>query len=132
MIADEVVAKGACADPRGRSTTNPDEITGVERDFVEQVVMGVGRPVIVLPHQGEAKLSLNDVVVGWDGGREAAALDLRCAAAAPKVAKKVRVVRVDPQKDPSLRAACRGPTRRNSGASWRQGGNPGLSDGWSR
>jgi hypothetical protein len=34
--------------------------------------MSAGRPIIVLPFKGEAQLNLDDVVLGWDGGREAA------------------------------------------------------------
>lgn len=107
VIADEVTATGRSADLVLVSATNPDEITGVERDFVEQVVMGVGRPVIVLPAQGDASISLKDIVIGWDGGREAAraAFD---ALPLFKKAEKVRVVRIDPQKDPSLRGSVAG------------------------
>lgn len=107
VIADEVIAQGRTADLVVISATNPDEVTGVERDFVEQVMMGAGRPVLVLPYRGEAKLELNDVVLGWDGGREAAraAFD---AMPILKLAKKVRVVRADPQKDPALRGAVAG------------------------
>ncbi len=107
VIADEVVAIGRSTDLVVVSATNPDEITGVERDFVEQVVMAVGRPVIVLPAQGDARLSLKEIVIGWDGGREAAraAFD---ALPLLKKAEKVRVVRIDPQKDPSLRGSVAG------------------------
>lgn len=107
VIADEVITTGRTADLVVVSATNPDEITGVERDFVEQVVMAVGRPVIVLPAKGNAALSLNEVVVGWDGSREAAraAFD---ALPLLKAAEKTRVVRVDPQKDPSLRGSVAG------------------------
>ncbi|MFN4142269.1 universal stress protein [Aestuariivirga sp.] len=107
VIADEVVAAGRSADLVVVSATNPDEITGVERDFVEQVVMALGRPVIVLPYQGDAALSLGEIVVGWDGGREAAraAFD---ALPLLKKASKVRIVRIDPQKDPSLRGSVAG------------------------
>lgn len=107
LIADEVVACGRVADLILVSATNPDEITGVERDFVEQVVMAVGRPVIVLPHKGDATLSLNDIVIGWDGGREAARATFD-ALPLLKKAGKVRVVRIDPQKDPSLRGSVAG------------------------
>ena len=72
VIADEVIATGRAADLIIISATNPEEVTGVERDFVEQVMMGAGRPVLVLPYQGEAKVDLSDVILGWDGGREAA------------------------------------------------------------
>jgi len=61
VIADEVVAAGRVADLVILSATNPEEITGVERDFVEQTVMALGRPVIVLPYKGKAAVSLGDV-----------------------------------------------------------------------
>jgi nucleotide-binding universal stress UspA family protein len=107
VIAEEVIAQGRAADLIIISATNPDEVTGVERDFVEQVMMGAGRPVLVLPFTGEAKIDLNEVVLGWDGGREAAraAFD---AMPILKQAKRVRVVRADPQKDPALRGAVPG------------------------
>ena len=107
IIADEVISFGRSADLVLVSATNPDEITGVERDFVEQVVMGAGRPVMVLPFTGSAAINLDDIVLGWDGGREAArsAFD---ALPLLKLANKVRVVRVDPQKDPALRASVPG------------------------
>ena len=107
VIADEVMASGRCADLVLVSATNPDEITGVERDFVEQVVMGVGRPVIVLPAQGDASIRLNEIVVGWDGGREAARAAFDALPLFRK-AEKVRIVRIDPQKDPSLRGSVAG------------------------
>ena len=107
IIADEVTAQGRSADMIIVSATNPEEISGVERDFVEQVVMGAGRPVLVLPFKGIADVSCDDIVLGWDGGREAAraAFD---ALPLLKLAKKVRVVRIDPQKDPGLRASVPG------------------------
>ncbi len=107
VIAEEVVAAGRVADLVVVSATNPEEITGVERDFAEQVVMSLGRPVIVLPYKGNATLALNEIVVGWDGGREAAraAFD---ALPLLKQAGKVRIVRIDPQKDPSLRGSVAG------------------------
>ena len=110
VIADEVVASGRVADLVIVSATNPEEITGVERDFAEQTVMALGRPVIVLPYKGKAALSLDEVIVGWDGGREAAraAFD---ALPLLKKAGKVRIVRVDPQKDPSLRGSVAGADR---------------------
>lgn len=107
VIADEVVTSGRVADLVVVSATNPEEITGVERDFVEQVVMALGRPVIVLPYKGKAAISLDEVVIGWDGGREAARASFD-ALPLLKQAGKVRVVRIDPQKDPSLRGSVAG------------------------
>ena len=107
VIAEEVVAAGRVADLVVVSTTNPEEITGVERDFVEQVVMALGRPVIVLPCKGKAVVSLDEIVIGWDGGREAARAVFDALPLLKKSAK-VRVVRIDPQKDPSLRGSVAG------------------------
>ena len=107
VIADEVVVSGRVADLVIVSTTNPEEITGVERDFVEQTVMALGRPVIVLPYKGKATVALNEVILGWDGGREAARATFD-ALPLLKKAGKVRVVRIDPQKDPSLRGSVAG------------------------
>lgn len=107
VIADEVVASGRVADLVIVSATNPEEITGVERDFVEQTVMALGRPVIVLPYKGNATVSLNEVIIGWDGGREAARATFDALPLLKKAAK-VRVVRIDPQKDPSLRGSVAG------------------------
>jgi nucleotide-binding universal stress UspA family protein len=107
VIADELIAQGRSADVIVVSATNPEEITGVERDFIEQVVMSAGRPVIVLPFDGIKTIALNEIVLGWDGGREAAraAFD---ALPLLKLAGRVRVVRVDPQKDPTLRGSVPG------------------------
>lgn len=107
VIADEMITSGRVADLVVVSATNPEEITGVERDFVEQVVMALGRPVIVLPWKGKAAISLNEVVIGWDGGREAARASFD-ALPLLKQADRVRVVRIDPQKDPSLRGSVAG------------------------
>ena len=107
VIADEVIVAGRSADLVVLSATNPDEITGVERDFVEQVVMAAGRPVVVLPYHGDAAISLKEIVIGWDGGREAARATFD-ALPLLKKATKVRVVRIDPQKDASLRGSVAG------------------------
>jgi nucleotide-binding universal stress UspA family protein len=101
-ISDEVVSAGRAADLIIISTTNPEEPTGVESDFVEQVVMSAGRPVIALPTAGDISLDLSTVVVGWNGGREAsrAAFD---AMPILKAGKRVIIMRADPQKDATLR-----------------------------
>ena len=106
-IADEVVNKGRSADLLIISATNPDETTGVESDFVEQTLMAAGRPILVLPFKGNVKLSFGDIVLGWNGEREAAraAFD---ALPVLKAARKVRIVRTDPQKDPSLKGSVAG------------------------
>lgn len=49
-----------------------DGASGFESDFAERMVMLAGRPVLVLPRKGKMELNLDEVVLGWDGGREAA------------------------------------------------------------
>lgn len=75
---------------------------GIESDFVENVLMAAGRPVIALPRTGTLKLSLDEVVVGWNGAREAtrAVFD---ALPILKLAGNVRIVIIDPQDDPEFR-----------------------------
>ena len=45
---------------------------GVELDFVDRVVMAVGRPVLVLPLKSAALAVIGTAIVGWNGSREAA------------------------------------------------------------
>jgi hypothetical protein len=45
--------------------------SGVPMDLVEQVVIHTGRPVLVLPHSGEAKRIGQRIMIGWNAGREA-------------------------------------------------------------
>jgi nucleotide-binding universal stress UspA family protein len=96
-VADEVVARGRCADLILISAISPDQPAGVEPDFAEQIVISSGRPVIVLPIKGEAALKTDRIVLAWDGGREAtrAAFD---SAPLLRMADRVFVTRIDPQK----------------------------------
>jgi nucleotide-binding universal stress UspA family protein len=107
VISDEVVNQARAVDLVIIAATDATAPTGVEQDFVEQVVMGSGRPVLILPNKGEALSAIKDVVVGWDGGREAARA---CFDALPllRKASTVRIVSVDPQKNPANRHAVPG------------------------
>jgi nucleotide-binding universal stress UspA family protein len=44
----------------------------VARHFVEDVIMGSGRPALVLPYAGPVRSQINNVMIAWDGGRESA------------------------------------------------------------
>jgi nucleotide-binding universal stress UspA family protein len=50
---------------------NPDEISPLATGFTVGVVMGCGRPVIIIPYIGAAPVFGQRVLVAWDGGREA-------------------------------------------------------------
>lgn len=49
-----------------------DPAAHVAAHFVEDIVMSAGRPVLVLPRSGRIATFGENVVVAWDGGREAA------------------------------------------------------------
>jgi nucleotide-binding universal stress UspA family protein len=44
----------------------------VARQFVEDVIMGAGRPAIVLPYAGPIRPQMDNMMIAWDGGRESA------------------------------------------------------------
>ncbi|WAS55813.1 universal stress protein [Burkholderia ambifaria] len=71
---------------------NPDDrMTFVARHFVEDVVMGSGRPAIVVPYVGDVRTLGENVLIGWDGGREAA----RATADALPLLTRARFVHVE-------------------------------------
>jgi nucleotide-binding universal stress UspA family protein len=72
LISDEIISHGKSADIVVVSATDPAEVSGVELDCIERVLVGAGRPLLVLPRSSEHVLDLNQVVIGWNGGREAA------------------------------------------------------------
>ena len=67
-----------------------DQASFVARDFVEDIVMNCGRPVIVLPYAGQTPSFGENVVVAWDGSREAA----RALADALPILKRARFVTI--------------------------------------
>jgi len=71
---------------------NPDDrMTFVARHFVEDVVMGSGRPAIVVPYAGDVRTLGENVLIGWDDGREAA----RATADALPLLTRARFVHVE-------------------------------------
>jgi hypothetical protein len=72
QIAMEVSAQARAHDLAMISVSQIGDGSGFEDDFAERVVMLAGRPVLVLPRNGETKFDFTEVMVGWDGGREAA------------------------------------------------------------
>jgi nucleotide-binding universal stress UspA family protein len=70
---------------------------GVEVDFVANVVMGVGRPVLILPRTAGNKLKIDQIICGYNGSKEAARA-IHDALPLLKRAADVRLVWVDPSK----------------------------------
>ena len=98
LISDAFIEHGRVSDLVLLSQVDATGNQGVELDFVDRVVMGVGRPVMVLPLAAKPVESFGTAIVAWNGRREAAraAFD---SLPLLRLAKEVRVVRVDPQRD---------------------------------
>jgi len=70
-ISDDVSEVGRIADLVVLSETDCSSIKGTELDLIENVVLSVGRPVLILPRRSPNVLDLNQVVCGYNGSREA-------------------------------------------------------------
>jgi nucleotide-binding universal stress UspA family protein len=95
-VVDAAILAARCADLVVLSQRDPTARTA--DNLVSQVVLGCGHPVVVVPYIG-APVDFGDrVLVGWDGGREAARA---VADAMPLLerAQKVDVIAVDSDND---------------------------------
>jgi nucleotide-binding universal stress UspA family protein len=68
-----------------------DPAAYIERNFVGNLVLTAGRPALVIPYAGTARTLGENVLIAWDGSREAA----RAAADALPLLKRARFVGVD-------------------------------------
>ncbi|MBL8908146.1 MAG: universal stress protein [Rhizobiales bacterium] len=98
LISDATIEHGRVSDILLLSQVDATGNQGVELDFVDRVVMGVGRPVLVLPLAAKPVEGFGTAIVAWNGSCEAAraAFD---SLPLLRLAREVRVVRVDPQRD---------------------------------
>lgn len=94
QIANEVAEQARSADLVVLAASKADGSSGVETDFAERMVMLAGRPVLLLPREGDAALKLDEILVGWDNGREAARAVFD-AMPILRFAKKVRIAGID-------------------------------------
>lgn len=101
LISDEIISHGKSADIIIASATDPAEVSGVELDCIERVLIGAGRPLLVLPRSNEHVLNLDRIVVGWNGGREAARAVFD-AVPLLQAAKSVHVVCVDSKNEENV------------------------------
>ncbi len=93
-IGSEVMRQGRAADLIVVSATDRSNKPGVEYDFVERLVISAGRPVLVLPFIGEAKLNCDEILIGWDDGREASRAVFDALPFLQK-SKRTRIVSID-------------------------------------
>lgn len=72
-LLDAATLHGRHADVIVLGQDDPDDPAAfVARHFVEDVVMGVGRPVLLVPRAGDIRTIGENVVIAWDDSREAA------------------------------------------------------------
>lgn len=95
VISETVSEIGRIADLVVVSETNRDGKNGVELDFVENVILGAGRPVLILPRKADPDLNMSVIVCGYNGSKEAARA-VHDAIPLLKKAKDVRLLWVDP------------------------------------
>jgi nucleotide-binding universal stress UspA family protein len=97
-ISDTVSEMGRVADLVVVSETNRDGRNGVELDFVENIILGVGRPVLILPRSTAADFDPAIIMCGYNGSKEAARA-VYDAIPLLKKAKDVRLIWVDPARE---------------------------------
>jgi nucleotide-binding universal stress UspA family protein len=89
---DAVVQHGRTSDLVVLGQRDDDEVKDITtRDLPQRVVMEVGRPVLLVPYAGHFEGVAKNVVVAWDGSREAA-VALRAAVPAMQQASKVTLL----------------------------------------
>jgi len=98
LISDATIEHGRVSDLLLLSQVDSTGNQGVELDFVDRVVIDVGRPVMVLPLQAKPVESFGTIIVAWNGRREAARAVFDSLPLL-RLAREVRVVWVDPQRD---------------------------------
>ena len=70
---DEALAEMRCADVSVLSQPDPhDDEKGFDRRLLESALLGVGGPLLVLPRAQATFEVGRNIVIAWDGGREAA------------------------------------------------------------
>ncbi len=92
IYADLIVA-GQVSNNNARST--------VEADFVERLLLGSGRPVLIVPEAGKFEQIGSHAVIGWNGTREAIRASFDAIPLLAR-AKKVDIVWVNAQQEPEV------------------------------
>jgi nucleotide-binding universal stress UspA family protein len=103
-IITDVVENSRNADLILVSEVSRDIANGVESDFVERMVLASGRPVLVVPYKGEAKLAYDQIIIGWNDSRESSRATFDALPFLQK-AKLTRIVNVDVAPRGSMPAA---------------------------
>ena len=71
-IVDGLIDQALAADLILVSATSTTPKIGVEYDFLQNLIIPVGRPVLILPLKGKTKLEFDDITLAWKNSRESA------------------------------------------------------------
>lgn len=96
-IGEVISLHGRYADLVVLGQPEPDDGVAADIEVVEDVVLSVGRPVLVVPYIGAGETLGERIMVAWDGGREAARA-VNDALPAMERADSVAVLVVNPSK----------------------------------
>lgn len=101
-LADTMLEHAAYADliVAGQVSDNNERST-VEADFVERLLLGSGRPVLIVPEAGKFEQIGSHAVIGWNGTREAIRASFDAIPLLAR-AKKVDLVWVNAQQEPEI------------------------------
>ncbi len=98
-VADALATNARYADLVILGQIDPDDPVTGPRYLPEQVILGCGRPALVIPYIGPAASLGDRVVIAWDASREAARA-VNDALPLLERASSVSVVTINPRQDP--------------------------------
>jgi nucleotide-binding universal stress UspA family protein len=98
-VADALATNARYADLAILGQTDPDDPAAGPRYLPEEVILGCGRPALVIPYIGPAASLGERVAVAWDASREAARA-VNDALPLLERAKAVNVITINPRRAP--------------------------------
>ncbi|GJL82558.1 MAG: universal stress protein A [marine bacterium B5-7] len=104
LTSARVIDQGHYSDLIILAQANSDDSADISAGLVDDVVMGVGRPVLVVPYVGTADTIGKKILLAWNGSRESVRA-LHDAMPLLRTADKVVVMAVNPPDDDNERIA---------------------------
>jgi nucleotide-binding universal stress UspA family protein len=98
FTSQKVITHGRYSDIVVLGQADPDDSADISASLADEVVLGVGRPVLVVPYIGTRDSIGKRILLAWNGSREAVRA-LHDAMGLLTRADKVVVMTVDPPKD---------------------------------
>ncbi len=102
-VAEALITCARYADLTVIGQTDPDE-PAYGRNMPDQIVLGAGGPVLIVPHAGQFKATGKRIMLAWNGAREAARA-MRDAMPLLRRAERVLVHSINPDDNAHLSGA---------------------------